>query len=166
MTIDQRAARTGTDSPRRWWVLGGFVLAVVVAAGIGGWGVQGVADQYASLRQPSWSPPSSLFGPVWTVLYGLIALSGWLAWRKVGFANPALWLYGAQLVLNAIWTPLFFGGERYGLAFLDITLLWLLIGATIGAFWRISRPAAWLLVPYWLWVTFAGALNYAIWTMN
>jgi tryptophan-rich sensory protein len=96
----------------------------------------------------------------------MIAVAGWLAWRHVGFSDRALWLYGAQLVLNAIWTPLFFGAGRYGLAFLDLVVLWVLILATIVAFWSISRPAAWLLVPYAAWVTFAGALNYAIWTMN
>jgi translocator protein len=72
----------------------------------------------------------------------------------------------AQLVLNAIWTPLFFGAGRYGLAFLDIVALWLLIGVTVALFWRVSRPAALLLLPYWAWVTYASALNFAIWRLN
>lgn len=88
-----------------------------------------------------------------------------LVWRRVGF-GPELYVYGAQLVLNAIWTPLFFGAGRYGLAFVDIVALWLLIGVTVVLFWRISRPAAALLLPYWAWVTFAAALNLAIWRLN
>jgi tryptophan-rich sensory protein len=111
------------------------------------------------------APPSGVFGPVWTILYAMIALAGWLAWRRVGFTGP-LWIYAAQLVLNAVWTPLFFGFGRYGLAFADIALLWVLVGATVLAFWRVRRAAALLLVPYWLWVTYAAALNLAIWLLN
>ncbi|HEX9999034.1 MAG TPA: TspO/MBR family protein [Actinoplanes sp.] len=150
---------------RHWWALAGFAAAVFVAAAIGGLGVSGTSGEYASLRQPAWSPPSWLFGPVWTVLYAMIAVAGWLAWRRAGTGWP-LRLYAAQLLLNAIWTPLFFGAGQYGLAFADIAVLWLLIGATIGAFWRVHRVAARLLVPYWLWVTFAAALNLAIWQLN
>jgi benzodiazapine receptor len=150
---------------KQWWALAGFVAAVVVVAAIGGLGVAGTAEEYRSLRQPAWAPPSWLFGPVWTVLYAMIALAGWLVWRRVGFTRP-LAVYTAQLVLNAIWTPLFFGAGRYGLALVDIAVLWLLIGATIFSFWRVRRSAALLLVPYWLWVTFATALNFAIWNLN
>ena len=149
----------------RRWALLAFAAAVTLAAAIGALGVTGTSAEYNSLRQPSWAPPSSVFGPVWTVLYAMIAVAGWLAWRRAGFTYP-LWLYTAQLVLNAIWTPLFFGAGQYGLAFADIVVLWLLIGATIVAFWRVSRPAAALMVPYWLWVTYASALNLAIWQMN
>ena len=165
-TTTQGKAHAPMKSTRQWWVLGGFALAVIVAAGVGVWGVQGVSGEYADLQQPDWAPPSWLFSPVWTVLYAMIALAGWLAWRHVGFAHRALWLYGAQLVLNALWTPLFFGAGRYGLAFLDIVVLWVLIAATMFSFWSISRPAAWLLAPYAAWVAFAAALNFAIWTMN
>jgi tryptophan-rich sensory protein len=150
---------------RPWWGLAGFAAAVVAAAAIGGLGVAGTAAEYASLRQPSWAPPSALFGPVWTVLYATIALAGWLAWRRAGFSGP-LWTYAAQLVLNAAWTPLFFGFGRYGLAFADIAVLWVLIAATVAGFWRIRKAAALLLVPYWLWVSYAAALNLAIWLLN
>jgi translocator protein len=149
----------------RWWALAAFALAVTVAAAIGGLGVAGTAGEYRSLRQPSWAPPSWLFGPVWTVLYAMIAVAGWLVWQRTGFTAP-LRLYSAQLILNAIWTPLFFGAGQYGLAFGDIAALWLLIGATVVAFWRVRRTAALLLLPYWLWVTYAGALNLAIWLLN
>ncbi len=148
-----------------WQALAAFAIAVTVAAAIGGLGVAGVAGEYNSIRQPAWAPPSWLFGPVWTVLYAMIAVAGWLVWQRVGFTLP-LWLYTAQLVLNAIWTPLFFGAGQYGLAFADIALLWLLVGGTIVAFWRIRRGAALLLLPYWVWVTYASALNLAIWQLN
>ncbi|MEV0395988.1 TspO/MBR family protein [Polymorphospora rubra] len=150
---------------RRWWALVGFAAAVFVAAAIGGLGVSGTAQEYNGLAQPPWAPPSSVFGPVWTVLYATIAVAGWLVWRRAGF-GPALYVWTAQLVLNAIWTPIFFGAGRYGLAFLDIVVLWVLVGATVVLFWRVSRPAALLLVPYWAWVTFASALNLAVWRMN
>ncbi|SCG51952.1 TspO/MBR family protein [Micromonospora coxensis] len=156
---------TRTHGARTWWALLGFGAAVTVAAAIGGLGVQGTTDEYAALRQPDWAPPSWLFGPVWTVLYALIALAGWLVWRKVGF-GPALWAWIAQLVLNAIWTPLFFGAGQYGLAFAEIVLMWLAIAVTVALFWRISRPAAALMLPYWAWVTFAAALNFSIWQLN
>ncbi|WP_431924108.1 TspO/MBR family protein [Micromonospora wenchangensis] len=163
MEITRSDRRTGTA--RTWWVLLGFGVAVAVAAAIGGLGVSGTRDEYASLQQPPWAPPGWLFGPVWTVLYALIAVAGWLVWRRVGF-GPVLWAWTVQLVLNAVWTPLFFGAGRYGLAFAEIVLMWLAIAVTVAAFWRISRPAAALLLPYWAWVTFAAALNFSIWQLN
>jgi translocator protein len=163
VTSGDTVRRTG--GARTWWALLGFAAAVTVAAAVGGLGVQGVGDEYADLRQPAWAPPSWLFGPVWSLLYATIAVAGWLVWRRVGF-GPALYLWTAQLVLNAIWTPLFFGAGRYGLAFVDIVLLWLLIGATVALFARVRRSAALLMLPYWAWVTFAAALNFAIWRLN
>ncbi|MEV4410880.1 TspO/MBR family protein [Catellatospora sp. NPDC049609] len=151
--------------PGSLWALAGFGLAVLITAVIGGLAAADAGGQYAALAQPAWAPPSWLFGPVWTVLYVLIAISGWLVWRRTGF-GPALWVYAGQLVLNALWTPLFFGAGWFGWAFAEITVLWLAIGATVVLFARISRAAAWLLVPYWLWVSFAAALNFAIWQLN
>lgn len=162
----ETSREAGPNSGRRSrWALAAFALAVFVAAAIGGLGVQGTSDEYASLRQPDWAPPSWLFGPVWTVLYALIAVAGWLVWRRVGF-SPALWAWSAQLVLNAIWTPLFFGAGQYGLAFAEIVVMWLAIGLTVALFARVSRVAAALLLPYWAWVTFAAALNLSIWRLN
>jgi tryptophan-rich sensory protein len=106
-----------------------------------------------------------LFGPVWTVLYIAIAVAGWLVWRRVGW-GPALGAYAVQLALNAAWTPLFFGAGAYGLALAEILVMWLAIGVTVVLFWRVSRPAAVMLVPYWAWVTYATALNFAIWRLN
>lgn len=154
-----------TSNRRSRWALVGFAAAVFVAAAIGGLGVQGTTEEYASLRQPSWAPPSWLFGPAWSLLYALIAVAGWLVWRRVGF-SPPLWAWTAQLVLNAIWTPLFFGAGQYGLAFAEIVAMWLAIGLTVVLFARVSRVAAALLLPYWAWVTFAAALNLSIWQLN
>ncbi|GIH11092.1 tryptophan-rich sensory protein [Rhizocola hellebori] len=148
-----------------WWGLAAFFVAVIATAAIGVVAVTGTAEQYNTLQQPDWAPPSWLFGPVWTVLYAMIAISGWLVWRRVGFGKQIA-VYAAQLALNAIWTPLFFGGDLFGLAFADIVALWILIGVTILLFSRVSRVAAWMLVPYWAWVTFASALNFTIWQLN
>lgn len=163
--MTQAALHLRTPHRHRRLALLGFGLAVFVAAAIGGLGVAGTSAEYQNLEQPSWAPPSWLFGPVWTVLYVMIALAGWLAWRRAGFTLP-LWLWSAQLLLNAIWTPLFFGAGQYGLAFADIAVLWLLIGATVLVFWRVRRSAALLMLPYWAWVSFASALNLAIWQLN
>ncbi|MFI5735504.1 TspO/MBR family protein [Kribbella sp. NPDC051587] len=145
--------------------LAGFGIAAAAAALIGVLAVTGTADQYGGLNQPSWAPPSWLFGPVWTVLYVMIAISGWLVWRRTGWSAELI-PYGVQLVLNAAWTPLFFGAGLRGLALIDIVLMWLAIGWTVLRFRAVHPPAALLLAPYWLWVTFATALNAAIWSMN
>jgi tryptophan-rich sensory protein len=120
------------------------------------------------LAKPTWRPPNWLFAPVWTVLYFTIAISGWLVWREAGFAGAALPLaiYALQLVLNAAWTPIFFGLHRPDLGFLDIVLVWLSIIATIALFFPIHPAAALLLLPYLAWVTFAAALNFAVWRLN
>lgn len=154
--------RSGTT---RWLALVAFGAACFAAAAVGALGVSGQTSEYQSLDTPSWAPPQEVFGPVWTVLYVLIAVAGWLAWTKAGW-GPAMWAYAAQLVLNAAWTPLFFGAGEYGLAFADIVVLWIAIAVTVALFWRVSRTAAWLMVPYWLWTTYAAALNLAVWTMN
>lgn len=151
--------------PARWRALPLFGLMVVAVATVGSLAVRDATVEYGDLARPGWAPPGWLFGPVWAALYALIAIGGWMVWRQVGWTR-AFWAYGGQLVLNAVWTPLFFGAGRYGLAFLDIVALWLLIGATIALFDRISRVAAVLLLPYWAWVSYAAALNLAIWRMN
>ncbi|CAA9396043.1 MAG: Tryptophan-rich sensory protein [uncultured Pseudonocardia sp.] len=148
--------------------MGAFVAAAVVAAASGALTSTGAAEQYGALVQPTWAPPPWLFGPVWTVLYALIAVSGWLVWRRAGWSGgrTALTVYAVQLVLNALWTPLFFGAGLLGVAFAEILLLWVAIIATIVLFARHSRIAAAMLVPYLVWVSFAAALNLAIWMLN
>jgi tryptophan-rich sensory protein len=109
-----------------------------------------------------------VFGPVWTVLYGLMALAAWLVWRTGPSEQTrrALTLYAVQLVLNAAWTPLFFGLGWRGIAFADLTVLLVVLVATVALFWRRSVVAGALLVPYLLWSTFALALNFAVWQLN
>jgi len=145
--------------------LGGFGLAVLLVAVLGGFGASGSSSTYADLDKPFFAPPSWLFGPVWTVLYVMIAVAGWLVWRQVTW-DRALTVYAVQLVLNAAWTPLFFGSDRYGLALVEILLLLAAVVATIVLFWGRSRVAALLLVPYAAWVAFATALNAGIWVLN
>ncbi|GLU48017.1 TspO/MBR family protein [Nocardiopsis ansamitocini] len=145
-----------------------FGAAVLATALIGGLASANAGQVYNALTLPSWAPPQWLFGPAWTVLYILIAIAGWLVWRASGWrgAATALTVYAVQLVLNALWTPLFFGAGLYGLALAEIGLLWLTVVATIVLFRRHSTVATALLVPYIAWVTYAGALNFAIWQLN
>jgi translocator protein len=125
-------------------------------------------EWYASLNKPSWNPPNWIFGPVWTALYFMMAISVWLVWKRGGFAvqGKPLALFLVQLALNAAWTPLFFGLQWPGVAFAEIVLLWLSIAATLAAFYRVNQVAAWLLVPYLIWVSFAAVLNFTLWRLN
>ena len=125
-------------------------------------------EWYERLDKPAWRPPNRLFAPVWTVLYLMIALSGWLVWRQAGFVGAMLPLlaFALNLVLNAAWTPLFFGLHRLDLGLFDIALVWLSIIATIVLFFPIQVTAALLLLPYLVWVSFATALNFDIWRRN
>lgn len=144
----------------------GFIAACFFAALTGALFRPG--DWYERLAKPAWRPPNRLFAPVWTFLYLTIAISGWLVWREAGFAGAALPLaiYALQLGLNAAWTPIFFGLHRTDLGFLDIVFVWLSIIATIALFFPIHAGAALLLLPYLAWVTFAAALNFAVWRLN
>ncbi|GAB2517314.1 TspO/MBR family protein [Nocardiopsis aegyptia] len=145
-----------------------FVAAVAAAALVGVLLSPDTAQEYARLEAPDWAPPSWLFGPVWTTLYAMIALAGWLVWRRFGWkgARLALSLFALQLLLNAAWSPLFFTLGLRGTAFADIVVLWVVLCATIALFARLSRPAAWLLVPYWAWTTFATLLSFTMWRLN
>jgi benzodiazapine receptor len=126
------------------------------------------ASFYAELQRPAWAPPAWLFGPVWTVLYGLMAVAAWLVWREGGFAarRTELAVYLAQLVLNALWSVLFFHERLGALAFVDIVALWVLIVVMLIAFWRVRPLAGALLLPYLVWVSFAAVLNHAVWRLN
>lgn len=145
-----------------------WTVVTFAAAAVGGFASSQAGSFYADLARPSWAPPGWLFGPVWTLLYALMAVAVWLVWRNGGFrsAGSALTLYLLQLAANSMWTWLFFAWRQGGLAFAEILVLWALIAATILAFWRISRIAGVLLLPYLAWVSFAAALTYATWTLN
>ena len=142
-----------------------FLLAVAVVAGLGGLASASAPQTYRELEKPFFAPPSWLFGPVWTVLYVAIAVAAWWVWRAHGW-DASLTLWSVQLLLNLGWTPLFFGAEEYGWALVEIVFLWCSVAATVVAFARRSRPAALLLLPYLAWVSFAAALNAAIWRLN
>jgi len=148
--------------------LGAWLIVSFIAAAIGGAASIRAGSFYLELARPEWAPPPGIFGPVWTVLYVLIAVAAWLVWRAGGFraAQTALTLFLVQLALNALWSWLFFAWQRGGLAFTEILLLWAAIAATLSAFWRIRPLAGALLVPYLVWVSFASVLNYSIWQLN
>ncbi|OGM93990.1 hypothetical protein A2524_01710 [Candidatus Wolfebacteria bacterium RIFOXYD12_FULL_48_21] len=169
-----------------------IAIAIAELAGIiGSFFTVGAIDTwYAGIVKPAWNPPAWVFGPVWVVLYAMMGVAVWLVWRKMDsrriarsgeilkqvqddnasgndkLIKAALWVFGVQLGLNALWSTIFFGLHSPGWAFVEIVLLWAAIVGTIGVFWRISKPAALLLVPYILWVSFAGYLNYTIWDLN
>jgi benzodiazapine receptor len=123
---------------------------------------------YAGLNKPAFNPPSWIFGPVWTLLYTLMALAAWMVWRRGGLAAQRIPLtfYGIQLVLNAIWSPVFFTLHRLDLAFVIIVVLWFFIFHTLRAFWRVHRLSGLFFVPYLAWVSFAAVLNFTIWRLN
>ena len=141
-----------------------LVAAVAVAATLP---TLRAAEVYGSLRGPSWAPPAWLFGPVWTALYAMIAVSGWLVWRRgTPLRDPAMVAFGIQLALNGLWSPLFFGLGWRGAALACILVLDAAVLATVALFARRHRPAAWLLAPYLAWTLFATALNAAYWSLN
>ncbi|MBU6247348.1 MAG: tryptophan-rich sensory protein [Xanthomonadaceae bacterium] len=148
---------------RSWMALVGFVLLAFVAGFVGSRFLPG--DWYAALAKPSFNPPNSVFGPVWSVLYLLMGIAAWRAWRPRGI-DAATGLWFGQLVLNAAWSWLFFGRHLLGWALVDIVALLVLIAATTVAFFRRDRAAGWLMVPYLAWVGFATVLNASLWHLN
>jgi tryptophan-rich sensory protein len=157
---------TTTSTVRKVLALLGW-LALTFAAAATGFLVS-TGGWYDGLVKPAWNPPSWVFGPVWTLLYCMMATAAWLVWLRGGWqAQPtALGLYVLQWALNALWTPLFFGLRRPGLALVEILALYAALLATLVAFWRIKPRAGLLLVPYMLWMTLATALNFTIWRLN
>ena len=123
---------------------------------------------YATLIKPSFQPPSWLFGPVWISLYTLMGVAVYLIWKmkKNKERTQALWLFGIQLFLNAIWSPIFFGWHQLGLALVVIIFMWVFILVTILRFYKLNKVASYLLIPYLLWVSFASVLNYGIFILN
>ncbi|ADT97062.1 tryptophan-rich sensory protein [Mycolicibacterium gilvum Spyr1] len=150
-----------------WLALAISFAAVILASALGGLSANS-ADGYAQLEQPGFAPPSWVFGPTWTLLYALMAIAAWLVWRTGPSPETrrALTLYGVQLVLNAAWTPLFFGLGWCGVAFFELSALLVVLIATVVMFWRRSTLAGALLLPYLAWSTFALCLNFAVWQLN
>jgi translocator protein len=148
---------------KRDWALFVFLALVALAA------YSGVRYQpgpfYEALTKPTWTPPNSVFPPVWTVLYVMIALAGWIVWRAQGL-GPAFWVWLVQLALNAAWSWIMFGQKEITHALFDMAALWLSIAVFIRLAWPVRRTASLLFVPYFVWVTLALALNFEIWRLN
>ena len=150
----------------------GLILFLALCFGAAGLGAIATTPEidgwYQSLNKPAWNPPAWVFGPVWTTLYALMAIAGWLIWKTDrGTARRLpLTLFAAQLVLNVAWSWIFFRLHQPGWAFVELVCLWFTILATTLAFRPLSKLAAALLLPYQAWVTFAGVLNFTLWQLN
>lgn len=151
--------------------IGKFIVSIGVSFSAGAIGsiftFSAIPTWYATLAKPSFNPPNWLFGPAWTILYILMGIAFYLVWTSPRENKKIAYMaFFAQLILNALWSIIFFGAHNLGLAFGEIVLLWLAILWTILEFRKISKPAAYLLIPYILWVTFAGILNFSVWRLN
>jgi len=149
----------------------GFLVILGVtfsAAAAGGWASANAPGFYALLNKPSWAPPATIFGPVWTVLYLFMAAAAWLVWKggRKQEVRKALSFYLVQLVVNTFWTWFFFAWRQGGWALAEIVVLWVLILLTIIAFYRVRPLAGVLLFPYLVWVGFAAVLNAVLWRLN
>ena len=162
--------KTDLPSPRpaHWGALAWLVIATFATAAVGALASIDAKDFYQSLNQPAWAPPPAVFGPVWGVLYLMMCAAAWLAMRRLGMpaARSAMQLYGAQLVLNALWTWLFFHWHSGALALAEVLLLLVVVAATARAFGRARPLAGWLMLPYLTWVAFASVLTFAMWRLN
>lgn len=155
---------------RKFGALALFIVVSFVAAGLGSAATtKGVTTWYPTIVKPSWNPPNWVFAPVWTTLYLLMSIAAWRVWRAAATpaeATKTLWLYGAQLVLNAVWSVLFFFLHRPDLALVEIVVFLALLIALLVRFARTDRLAAILWSPYVAWVSFATFLNGTIWWLN
>jgi len=149
-----------------------LLISIIIALSAGFIGsfftTPSIASWYAFINKPSFSPPNWLFAPAWTLLYILMGIAAFLIWQKRDYpqTKPALMFYGLQLILNTLWSIIFFGMKNLGLAFLEIIFLWLFILITLIKFYKINKTAGLLFVPYLAWVSFALILNYAVWMLN
>ena len=159
-------------SPTRAKQAIGLIVFIVVCLGAGGLGAIATTPEidgwYKTITKPTWNPPDYVFGPVWTTLFITMAIAGWLVWKPAGFkaVMVPLSLFGIQLVLNVAWSWVFFGLHQPGWAVIEIIVLWAVIVATTVTFFRSSKVAGWLMVPYLAWVSFAALLNAAIYRLN
>ncbi len=150
-----------------------LVVSIVVCQLAGGIGAifttPAIPTWYASLNKPAFNPPNTVFFPVWTTLYTLMGIAAFLVWRqglRERTVRVALGIFAVQLVLNTVWTIIFFGQQSLFGALIAIVFLWIAIVVNIVTFWRISEVAGALLIPYILWVSFASLLNYSVWMLN
>jgi tryptophan-rich sensory protein len=151
----------------QFFVLCGFILLCLAVGSLAGAvTASAVAQWYPTLIKPPFNPPNWVFGPVWTMLYIMMAVAAWRAWRKGAKLNGALGWFYTQLFLNFLWSFLFFGAHAVGLALIEVVLLWASIAVTGFKFWKIDRTAGVLFVPYLAWVSFATLLNASLWWLN
>lgn len=146
-----------------------FAVTVAIVAAVGGAvTAPAIPDWYASLAKPSFNPPNGIFGPVWSLLYIAMTVAAWRVWKIGGFrhASAAMIPFFAQLALNLAWSLIFFGAHQIGAAAIEVAMLWLAVAVTLVQFWRRDRIAGLLMAPYLAWVSFAAALNFAIWRLN
>jgi translocator protein len=146
-----------------------IVIPVAVGATAGLFTATGVDSWYQTINKPSWNPPSWIFAPVWTSLYVMMGIAFYLVWKSDNsevLKKTAISLFAVQLILNFFWSFIFFNQQQPGWALVEIIAMWIFILLTIFAFAQVSKPAAWLLVPYISWVSFATVLNYTIWQLN
>ena len=145
-----------------------FLGASFAAAAIGSIATTASLDPwYAGLRKPDWTPSGAVIGAVWTVLYTLMGIAAWIVWRKQGWVRSTpMTLFAVQLVVNVLWSVLFFGLQNPAAGLVAIVVLWIVVLATLITFWRVARVAGALFVPYLAWVTIAGSLNLVLWQLN
>jgi tryptophan-rich sensory protein len=150
-----------------------LIIAIAIPLAVGGisgfFTVTGVESWYQTINKPSWNPPGWIFGPVWTTLYAMMGIALFLIWKSDSsdmLKKTAIALFAVQLILNFFWSFIFFDQHQIGWALVEIIVMWVFILLTIFAFGNVSKLAAWLLVPYISWVSFATILNYTIWKMN
>ncbi|MGI9316067.1 MAG: TspO/MBR family protein [bacterium] len=167
MVIEKLISRSSQE--RRYFVLALFCVACIGIGAIGGWVTSSsVSTWYPTLRKPWFNPPNSLFAPVWTALYLIMAVAAWRVWLK-GDAeekSKALHMFWFQLFLNLLWSVIFFGLRQIGIALAEIVFLLVAISLTTFLFWRIDRWAGMLMLPYLSWVAFATILNASLWLLN
>lgn len=150
-----------------------LIIAIAIPLVVGGtsgfFTITGVDSWFQTVNKPSWNPPNWIFGPVWTSLYALMGVALFLVWKSDGsdmLKKTAIALFAVQMILNFFWSFIFFDQHQIGWALVEIIVLWISILLTIFAFGNVSKLAAWLLVPYISWVSFATILNYSIWKLN
>jgi translocator protein len=170
--IESSTSYRGRNSRPNWALLAVSIGAALAAGALGAvfspHASAAAGQWYAMLAKPAWTPPERWLGPVWLMLYVLMGTSAWLIWRERYHRgrNTALAAYAVQLLLNAAWAPLFFGAKNIGAGLFVIVALWLAVAWTIREFAAVRPAAAWMLLPYLVWVGVASALNFAIWKLN
>lgn len=151
----------------KWVVLAGLIILCLVTGFIGSLAsMDAIPTWYATINKPSWNPPNWVFGPVWTILYIMMAVAAWRVWLTHDRVKPALTLFFIQLAFNLAWSLIFFGLRSPGGALIEVVPFWAAILATMLAFFGRDKWAGLLFVPYLAWVSFAAVLNFAIWRLN